>query len=97
MDQADQEKNSHLQGVGARKHSHDADDAMLAFAGIDRESVVVDEATNKRLRRTLDWHLMPLMSIVFMVQSLDSMYLTPSPSRQPLVRDMKVISGLISV
>lgn len=40
-------------------HSHDADEAMKAFAS--GEVIEIDEATNKRLLRIIDWHLMPIM------------------------------------
>ena len=40
------------------KHSQDADEAMKAFANGEVE--VLDEATNRRLLRTIDFHLMPV-------------------------------------
>lgn len=40
-------------------HSHDADEAMKAFES--GELIELDEATNKRLLRTIDLHLLPLM------------------------------------
>lgn len=42
-------------------HSHDADEAMKAFT--EGEIVEIDEATNKRLLRIIDWHLMPIMCV----------------------------------
>ena len=50
-------------------HSHDADEAMKAFAS--GEIIEIDEATNKRLLRTIDWHLMPIMCIVYGINYLD--------------------------
>ena len=41
-----------------RKHAHDADEAMKAFTEGDIE--VLDEATNKRLLRTIDFNIMPV-------------------------------------
>ncbi|KAG7004472.1 protein disulfide-isomerase [Physcia stellaris] len=41
-----------------RKHAHDADEAMKAFQ--DGEIEVLDEATNKRLLRTIDRNIMPV-------------------------------------
>lgn len=41
------------------EHSGDADEAMKAFA--NGEVIEVDEATNKRLLRRIDLHLMPIM------------------------------------
>ena len=42
------------------KHSHDADEAMKAFAGHEGEVIHIDEATNKRLLRKIDWNLIPV-------------------------------------
>ena len=41
-----------------RKHLHDADEAMKAFSGGEVE--VIDEATSKRLLRTIDFNIMPV-------------------------------------
>lgn len=41
-------------------HSHDADEAMKAFAGHEGEVIHIDEATNKRLLRKIDWNLIPV-------------------------------------
>jgi hypothetical protein len=50
-------------------HSHDADEAMKAFeAG---EVIEIDEATNKRLLRIIDWHLLPLLCVVYGLNYLD--------------------------
>lgn len=50
-------------------HSHDADEAMKAFeAG---EILEIDEATNKRLLRIIDWHMLPLMCTVYGLNYLD--------------------------
>lgn len=54
-------------------HSHDADEAMKAFEQLHGEEVILDEATNKRLLRIIDWHLMPLMCLVYAMNYLDSM------------------------
>ena len=42
------------------KHANDADEAMKAFQGHEGEIMVLDEATNKRLLRKIDLHLMPV-------------------------------------
>lgn len=42
------------------KHANDADEAMKAFVGREGEVIHIDEATNKRLLRIIDWNLMPL-------------------------------------
>lgn len=54
------------------KHSHDVDEAMKAFEGVEGQVIAIDEATNRRLLRTIDWHLMPLMCIVYGMNYLDS-------------------------
>lgn len=53
------------------KHSHDADEAMKAFAGHAGEVIRIDEATNKRLLRRIDWNLIPVMCIVYGLNYLD--------------------------
>ena len=42
------------------KHSHDADEAMKAFQAYQGQIIEIDEATNKRLLRRIDWNLMPV-------------------------------------
>ena len=42
------------------KHSHDADEALKAFASHEGTVIEIDEATNKRLLRIIDWNLMPV-------------------------------------
>ena len=42
------------------KHSHDADEAMKAFEGHEGQIIEIDEATNKRLLRRIDWNLIPV-------------------------------------
>lgn len=44
------------------KHANDADVAMQAFAG--GEAIHIDEATNRRLLRKIDWHIMPILCLV---------------------------------
>ena len=57
-------RSSHGAVAKVLKHSHDADEAMKAFEG--REGpIVIDEATNKRLLRIIDWNLIPLMCVVY--------------------------------
>jgi MFS transporter, ACS family, allantoate permease len=51
------------------EHSHDADEAMKAFES--GEIIEIDEATNKRLLRTIDLHLLPLMCVVYGLNYLD--------------------------
>jgi len=40
-------------------HSHDADVALMAMAGLGAD-MEIDEETNKRLLRKIDWNLMPV-------------------------------------
>ncbi|KAK0799522.1 Allantoate permease [Friedmanniomyces endolithicus] len=62
------------------KHSHDADEAMKAFAGHTGEIIEIDEATNKRLLRIIDFNLIPtdvrsnyvkIMCVVYGLNYLD--------------------------
>ena len=53
------------------EHSHDADEAMKAFAGHEGQVVTLDKATNRRLLRIIDWHLMPIMCVVYGMNFLD--------------------------
>ncbi|KAI1618081.1 MFS transporter [Exophiala viscosa] len=50
-------------------HSNDADEAMKAYAS--GEVVEIDEATNKRLLRIIDFHLMPLLCVIYGLNYLD--------------------------
>jgi ACS family allantoate permease-like MFS transporter len=54
------------------KHLTDADEAMKAFAELGEE-IELDEATNRRLVRTIDCHIMPIMCLVYAMNFLDSM------------------------
>lgn len=56
------------------KHAHDADEAMKAFEELHGEAIELDEATNKRLLRIIDWHMMPIMCCIYGMNYLDSMY-----------------------
>lgn len=51
------------------KHSHDADEAMKAFES--GEMIEIDEASNRRLLKIIDRHLMPLMCVVYGLNYLD--------------------------
>jgi ACS family allantoate permease-like MFS transporter len=55
------------------KHAHDADEAMKVFDELHGEAIELDEATNRRLLRTIDWHMMPIMCFVYGMNYLDSM------------------------
>jgi hypothetical protein len=46
------------------KHSHDADVALKAFAEFQGQVIEIDEETNRRLLRKIDWHLMPVCGIL---------------------------------
>jgi ACS family allantoate permease-like MFS transporter len=45
------------------KHSHDADEALKALQGHEGEIIEIDEATNKRILRRIDWNLIPVCAI----------------------------------
>lgn len=64
---------SHDAELPIEKHAHDTDEAMKAFEDIHGEAIELDEATNRRLLRTIDWHLMPIMCFVYGMNYLDSM------------------------
>jgi ACS family allantoate permease-like MFS transporter len=53
------------------KHSHDADEALKAFASYQGEVLHIDAETNKRLLRRIDLHLMPLLCLVYGLNYLD--------------------------
>ena len=42
------------------EHSHDADEALKAFAGHEGQVIQIDDATNRALLRKIDWHLIPV-------------------------------------
>lgn len=56
------------------KHANDADEAMKAFEDMQGEAIELDEETNRRLLRTIDWHIMPVMCCVYGMNFLDSEY-----------------------
>ena len=60
------------------KHSRHVDEAMKAFADTDGEPLVITEETNKRLLKKIDWHLIPIMCIIYGLNYLDS----TSPNNQ---------------
>ncbi|KAJ5306526.1 hypothetical protein PENANT_c031G05383 [Penicillium antarcticum] len=53
------------------KQAPDADEAMKAFEEMQGEAIELDEATNRRLVRTIDWHIMPIMCFVYAMNFLD--------------------------
>lgn len=55
------------------KTSKDADAALSFTLG---EAIVFDEADNKRVRRTIDRHIIPWMFFTFMVQYFDKTLLS---------------------
>lgn len=56
------------------KHTHDADEAMKAFGELHGETIELDESTNRRLLKTIDWHLMPIMCCIYGMNYLDSKF-----------------------
>jgi hypothetical protein len=55
------------------KHSHDADEAMKVFDEMQGEAIELDESTNRRLLKIIDWHMMPIMCCIYGMNYLDSM------------------------
>lgn len=43
------------------KYTREDDEAMKAIANYDGPPLVLDEATNRRLLRIIDWHLLPIL------------------------------------
>ncbi|KAF2088410.1 MFS general substrate transporter [Saccharata proteae CBS 121410] len=74
------------------KHSHDADAAMKAFMEHRGQVIELDEATNKRLLRKIDWHLMPLLCVVYGLNYLDKT--TLSYASVMGMRDAKSSGGI---
>lgn len=69
-------------------HSNDADEALQAFSS--GEVIEIDEATNKRLLRIIDWHLMPIMCCVYGINYLDKTTLSYA-SIMGLKTDLKLV------
>lgn len=53
------------------KHSHDADAALKAFSSYQGQVLEISEETNRKLLRKIDWHLMPILCIVYGLNYLD--------------------------
>lgn len=56
----------------AQKRGYDADEALKAFTGLDGQPIVLTDESSARLLRIIDWHLMPLMCVVYGMNYLDS-------------------------
>ena len=69
VNMAEQRRKSSAVAAKIMEHSHDADEAMKAFA--NGEKIEIDEATNKRLVRRIDLHLMPLLCLIYGLNYLD--------------------------
>ncbi|MCJ1397863.1 hypothetical protein MMC11_001059 [Xylographa trunciseda] len=91
----DMEKTPRLNSVGhpqeaILKHAIDADEAMKAFEGYEGESLVLDEATSKKLLRKIDWHLMPLLCVIYGLNFLDKTTLSYA-SIMGLQKDLNLV------
>ena len=89
------------------KHSHDADEAMKAFAGHEGQIIELDAATNKRILRRIDWNLIPVREALIFDDARDSAHKvyrscasstaatssTRPPSRMPASWAWKMTSG----
>jgi len=53
------------------EHAGDADEAMKAFMAAEGEVLELTEEASKRILRKIDWNLMPIMCIVYMLNFLD--------------------------
>ncbi|GES66199.1 MFS allantoate transporter [Aspergillus terreus] len=54
-----------------QEHAKDADEALKALQELHGETIELDEATNKRLLRIIDWRMMPIMCFVYGMNYLD--------------------------
>lgn len=54
------------------KHAHDADEAMKAFQGHEGQIIELDEYTNKRILRRIDWNLIPVSDEILAVSPLSN-------------------------
>lgn len=70
-DIADAIRNGSVINKKILEHAGDADEAMKAFMQAEGEVIELDEETNKRLLRKIDWNLMPMMCTVYMLNFLD--------------------------
>lgn len=66
------------------KHAHDADEALNVLGDLQGETIELDEATNRRLLRIIDWHMMPIMCFIYGMNYLDSMCASLSSSSFPI-------------
>jgi hypothetical protein len=63
------------------------------FAGV--HALIVDEDTNRKLRRKIDWHMLPLMGFLYMLQYLDKTTLSYASSMN-LKTDINIDSAQYS-
>ena len=54
------DRNASIVAEKILQHSHDADAALAAFASHQGQLIEIDPATNRRLLRIIDMHLMPV-------------------------------------
>ena len=57
----DIEQNHVVTQSDVQKYTEEDDEAMKAFAEYDGPPLILDAETKKRLLRTIDWHVMPIM------------------------------------
>lgn len=70
VEMSEERKVSIVQGQ-ILEHSHDADEALKALGELDGEPIELDEATHRQLLRKIDWNLMPMLCVVYMLNYLD--------------------------
>jgi ACS family allantoate permease-like MFS transporter len=68
-------------------------DEAGVFAGI--HAIDIDEETNRKLRRKIDWHMLPLMGCLYMLQYLDKTTLSYASSMN-LKTDININSAQYS-
>lgn len=71
-----------------KRHANDADEAMEALG--TGQMIELSEAENKRLLRIIDWHLMPMMCVVYGLNFLDKTSLSYA-SVMGLKKDLNLV------
>ncbi|KAJ6008237.1 hypothetical protein N7540_012213 [Penicillium herquei] len=65
------EKGKSINSGEILKYSEEDDEALQAIANYNGPPLILDDETNRRLLRTIDWHLMPILCCVFGLNYLD--------------------------
>jgi hypothetical protein len=74
--------------------NHRGVDEAGRFAGV--HSLIVDEDTSRKLRCKIDWHMLPIMGFLYMLQYLDKTTLSYASSMN-LKTDINIDSAQYSL